>query len=86
MQRICFAFGLCGLLFAFPRLDGQQTEKVAGNRQAEQSGGDPACPKPVAEAGKASGDDARRPSHVRLLRNNVPAAARVSIAGSGGKP
>ena len=58
MHRICFAFGLCGLLFAFPRLDGQQTEKDAGNRQAGQSGGDPARPKTVAGAGKASGADA----------------------------
>ncbi len=86
MHQICFAFGLCGLLFCLPRLDGQQTVKDAGNRQAGQSGGDPARPKTVAGAGKVSGDDARRPAHVRLLRNNVPAAARVSIAGSDGKP
>jgi hypothetical protein len=86
MHRICFALGLCGLLFAFPRLDGQRTEKDAGNQQAGQSVGDPARPKIVAGVGKESGVDTRRPAHVRLLRNNVPAAARVSIVGSDGKP
>src|SRR3954452_1870543 len=85
MHRIYLAFGLCGLLFAFPWLHGQQIEKDAGNRQAGQSG-DPARPETVAGAGKSSGADTRRNAHVRLLRNNAPAAARVSITGSDGKP
>ena len=32
------------------------------------------------------GPDPRRKAHVRLLRNNAPTAARVSIVGSDGKP
>jgi len=86
MHRIYVAFGLCGLLFACPRLDGQQNEKDAGNRPAGRSGGDPARGKTVSGTDKASGADTRRNAHVRLLRNNAPVAARVSIAGSDGKP
>jgi hypothetical protein len=84
MHRISFAFGLCGLLFACPRLDGHQNEKDAGIRPAGRSGEAPAHGKTVSGADKSS--DSRRKAHVRLLRNNAPSAARVSIAGSDGKP
>src|SRR5262245_41350277 len=85
MHRIAFAIGLCGLLFAFPRLDGPQNERAAGNRQAGRNGGDPVRGKTVSGVDKASGADPRRITHVRLRRNSAPAAARVSIAGSDGK-
>src|SRR5690349_3925900 len=85
MHRICFSFGLCGLLFACPQLDGQQTEKDTGNRQAGRSGGHPARGETVSGADQAFADP-RRNAHVRLVRNSAPAAARVSIAGSDGKP
>ncbi len=84
MHRIGIAVGLCGLLLAGPRLDGQQDEKGAGNRQAEPSGGSPAPGRTVSGADKAS--VARRNAHVRLRRGNMPAAARVSITGVDGKP
>src|SRR5437762_297677 len=86
MHRIYVAFGLCGLLFACPRLDGQQDKKDAGNRPAGRSGGDPARGKTVSGTDKASGAETRRTAHVRLLHNSAPAAARVSIAGGDGKP
>ena len=79
MHRIYVAFGLCGLLFACPRLDGQQDKKDAGNRPAGRSGGDPARGKTVSGTDKASGAETRRTAHVRLLHNSAPAAARVSI-------
>jgi hypothetical protein len=86
MHRIYLAFGLCGLLVAFPRLDGRQDEKDAANRQAGRRGGDPARGQAVSGADKAPGAQARRIAHVRLRRDHAPAAARVSIAGSDGKP
>ena len=86
MHRISFAFGLCGLLLACPRLDAQHNDKDAGNRQAGRSAGDPALRKTVTGVDQASGADTRRRAHVRLVRNDAPAAARVSIAGSDGKP
>jgi hypothetical protein len=78
MHQIGFAVGLCGLLLAGPRPGGPQDEKVAGNRQAERSGGT------VSGAEKAS--VARRTARVRLRRDDRPAAARVSITGGDGKP
>jgi hypothetical protein len=82
MHRIILAFSLCGLLFACTRLDGIQNEKDAGIRQAGQSG-DRAREKAV--LGTATAPDLRRKAHVRLLRNEAPAAARVSIVGSDGR-
>ena len=84
MNRIDFAFGLCILLLACPRLEGQQDEKDIRNRQAGRSGGDPARARTISDSVKTA--DRRRNTNVRLLRNNAPAAARVSIAGSDGKP
>ena len=52
MHRIFFALGLCVLLLACPRVEGQTRPKA----------------------------------HVRLLRHNTPAAARVSITGNDGNP
>ncbi len=85
MHRIYVVFGLCGLLLAGPRPDSRQIEKDAGNRQAGRSGGDPAHGQTVSGADKAPGSGPRRRAHVRLRRNDAPAAARVSIAGSDGK-
>jgi hypothetical protein len=82
MHRIVVAFSLCALLFAYPRLDDRQNEKEAGNRQVGQHGGDREQVKTGSGTAKAS--DPRWNVHVRLLRNNAPAAARVSIVGSDG--
>jgi len=86
MHRIYLAFGLCGLLLALPRLEGQRIEEDAGNRPAGRSGGDPARGEAVSGPDKPSGADSPRNAHVRLLRHQAPAAARVSITGSDGKP
>jgi hypothetical protein len=86
MHRIYFVLGLCGLFIACPRPDGQQTKKDAGNRPAGPSGGDPARGKTVSGADEASGVARRRNAHVRLRRHHAPAAARVRIVGSDGKP
>jgi TolB protein len=84
MHRIFVLFGLCcGVLFACHRLDGRQNEKEAANRLAGPGGEDPAGGKAVSATAKAS--EPRRNAHVRLLHNNAPAAARVSIVGSDGK-
>jgi TolB protein len=82
MHRIFVAFSLCSLLYACPRLDGRQNEKEAGNRQVGRHGGDREQGKTGSGTAKAS--DPRWNVHVRLLRNNAPAAARVSIVGSDG--
>jgi hypothetical protein len=86
MYRIYVAFGLCVLLLASPRLGGQPKQEDAGNRPERRGGGDPASGKAASQADKASGADTRRHAHVRLRRHSAPAAARVSIAGSDGKP
>ena len=78
MRRIDFAFALCGLFFAFPRLDVSRNDQDAGTGQAGRSRVD------AARGQTASGADARRKAHVRLRHNNAPAAARVSITGSDG--
>ena len=84
MQRILALFGLsCGLLFSCPRLDGRQNEKEARNRQAGPGGGDQA--RGTTASGTMKASEPRRSAHVRLLHNNAPAAARVSIVGSDGK-
>src|SRR6516165_8135177 len=85
MHRIYLAFGLCSLLLACPRPDAGQDAKDAGNPRAGLGGGDPARGKPASGARKASGPETRRYAHVRLLHNNAPAVARVSIAGTDGK-
>ena len=41
MHRIDLAFALCGLFFAFPRLDGPRNDQDAGTGQAGHSGGVP---------------------------------------------
>ncbi len=84
MHRILVFFGVCcGLLFSCSRLDGRQNEKEAGNRQAGPGGRDQARAKTVSGTVKAS--EPRRSARVRLLHNNAPAAARLSIVGSDGK-
>jgi hypothetical protein len=83
MYRICFTLSLCGLLFSCPRLDGQQPKNDARNRQTNPSAGEPVDGTNGLGADKPS--VARRIAHVRLLRNNLPAAARGTIAGSDGK-
>ena len=42
MNRISIAFGFCTLLFACPRVEGQQSENDIANRKAERRVGDPA--------------------------------------------
>ena len=82
MHRTIVAFGLCGLLFACTRLDSGQNERDAGIPRAGRSG-DRAREKSV--LGTAKAPDSRRKAHVRLFRNDIPAAARVGIVGSDGK-
>src|SRR5262245_46401495 len=86
MHRIYVAFGLCVLLFVCPLPDGQSNEEDARNRPDGRVGGDQARGKAASGADKGSGAGTRRTAHVRLRRYNEPAAARVSIAGSDGKP
>jgi TolB protein len=86
MHRIYVALGLCGLLFACPRIDGRQNANDASDRQAEQGGGDPVRGKTVSGSDKASGADSRRKTRVRLNRNGAPTSARVSVTASDGKP
>jgi len=73
MHRTSVAIGLCGLLLACPRLDGQQGTV------------DPARRETVPAMDRAAGSGPRSNVHVRLLHNNSPAAARVSIAGGDGQ-
>ena len=80
MHRIILAFSLCGLLCACTRVDGRQNEKDAGIQQAGRSG-DRMQQKTV----PGTAHEPRHKTHVRLLRNDVPAAARVSIVGSDGR-
>jgi TolB protein len=84
MHRIYLAIGLCGLLFAFPRLDGQRNEQDGETRQVGPSGRSPGPGKAASAPAKAT--DTRWNAHVRLRRDNAPTAARVSIVGSDGKP
>ena len=59
MHRIFFAFGLCGLLFAF--LGSTATNREGRREPASRtSGGDPRV-QDRGRAGKASGADAARP-------------------------
>src|SRR4051794_16220906 len=64
------AFVLCSLLLACPRLDGRQDGKADGEPPRGKTG---------------SGAETRHKLHVRLVRDNAPAAARVSIVGGDGK-
>jgi TolB protein len=82
MYRIIVAFSLCGLLCACTGVDDSQNEKDAGIRQAGRSV-DRVREKTAFGTTKAL--DPRRKARVRLLRNDAPAAARVSIVGSDGR-
>lgn len=76
MQRTYLAFGLCVLLVA----------GVTNRLASEQIANDLLAEFCLVLDDSDSGADPDRNVHVRLLQNNAPAAARVSITGSDGKP
>ena len=84
MHRIYFAFGLCSLLFASFGSTASKTRRRSGIGKPDGAAEIRRVPGPPPGRGRRT--DRRRNTHVRLLRNNPPAAARVSIAGSDGKP